>query len=109
MITTVAELRLGHFLGLPLDVRAGQIVEQHFILGAEEILPARLQVSEQSRAMFEQTIEHEVKLILAAPMKIRTEQIAHRALIIPLAMTTPFAAWSNEPVGDRNLEQPCPV
>src|SRR5205823_8722895 len=109
MIPAMAELGFGNFLRLALDVSAGQVVKQHFISGAEEILPARLQVSEQSRAMLQQTVEHQVKLVFAAPMKIRTEQIAHGTAVIPLAMTTPFGARSNQPVSGGNLEQARPI
>lgn len=109
LLAAVAELRFGNFPGLAFDIRAGQVVQQHFIFGSKEILPALLQMREQRWTMFQQTIEHEVKLILAAPMKIRPEQIAHRALVIPLAMTTPFAARRDEPVGDGDLKQLGPV
>src|SRR5438128_8414392 len=66
-------------------------------------------MSEQRRAMFQQTIQHQVKLVFAAPMKVRPQQIGHRTLIIPLAMAAPFAARSNQPVSARNLEQARPV
>src|SRR6266849_831895 len=66
-------------------------------------------MSEQRRAMLEQTIQHQVKLVLAAPVKIGSQQIGHRTLVIPLAMAAPFAAWSNQPVSRGNLEQARPV
>ena len=53
--------------------------------------------------------KHEVDLVLAAPLKIGPEQIAHRTGIIPLARTPPCAAGSDEPVGGRNQEPPRPV
>src|SRR5260221_6664107 len=66
-------------------------------------------MSERRRAMLEQTIQHQVKLVLAAPVKIGSQQIGHRTLVIPLAMAAPFAAWSNQPVSRGNLEQARPV
>lgn len=109
MIAAGAKARLGNFLRLAFDVGAGQVGQPHFIFGAEQILPALWQMREPSRAMCQQTVEHEIKLILAAPMKIRTEQIAHRALIIPLAMTPPFAARRDEPVSDGHWQPFSPV
>jgi hypothetical protein len=109
MIAAVAELRLGNCRRLALDLRAGQVVAQHFVASPEQILPARLQVREQRGAMFQQTVQHEVKLVFAAPLKMGAEQIAHRTAVIPLAMTAPLAARRNEPVGGRNLEPARPI
>ena len=109
MIPAVAKLRFGNLRRLAFDIRTGQVVEQHFVTGAEEILPPRLQVREQRRAMLQEAIQHEVKLVFAAPVEGGPEQIAHRTTIIPLAMTAPLAARGNEPVGAGNLEQPRPV
>jgi len=58
MIAAVTKLRFGNLLGLAFDIRAGQVVKQHFVLRAEEVLPAGLQVREQSRAMRQQTVQH---------------------------------------------------
>lgn len=84
---------------------AGQVVEEHVEGGAEEILPASLQMREQGPAMFQQPIQHGRELILAAPRKIRAEQIAHGAAVIPVAMTAPLAARGDQPVGGGPLEQ----
>ena len=78
LLAAVAELRFGNFFGLAFDIRAGQVVQQHFIFGSKEILPALLQMREQSWTMFQQTIEHEVKLILAAPSKAGARAISRR-------------------------------
>src|SRR5712692_8404959 len=66
-------------------------------------------MSEQRRTMLEQTIQHQVKLVFTAPVKVWPQQIGHRTAVIPLAMAAPFAARSHQPVGRRNLQQARPV
>src|SRR5271168_896337 len=44
-VAAVAPPRFGILLPLPFEVRAGQIVEQHFEIGAEQIGPFLLQVN----------------------------------------------------------------
>jgi hypothetical protein len=46
MIPAVAILGFGHPLRLTFHIGAGQIVEEHFVFGRKEILPAPFQVSE---------------------------------------------------------------
>jgi len=44
MVPAVAKPGLGNFLSLAFDIAAGQVLEQHFVLGGEEVLPSSLQM-----------------------------------------------------------------
>ena len=59
--------------------------------------------------MLHQAVKHHVELVLAAPVKTGSEQIAHRASVMPLAMTAPLAAPRDGPVSDGHLMQTRPI
>src|ERR1035438_5702794 len=81
MVAAVAIAGLFDFLGLALEIRAGQIVEQHVQFGAKEILPAALEMFEKFVAVLEEPIQNAIQLVLAPPNKLLTQQIPHRAAL----------------------------
>ena len=81
--------RLGH---LTFKVGAGQIVEQQIVGGAEEVLPAGLQVQEERGAVRVDAIQTFVEAILGGDGEILAEQLIHGAGQKPAAMQMPLAA-----------------
>jgi hypothetical protein len=63
-VATVAALRLGILLHLPFEIGAGQIIEQHFEIGSEQIGPFLLQVSKQFLFVLEHAIQTPIESVL---------------------------------------------
>jgi hypothetical protein len=100
---------LGQVGGVDLEIRAGQIVEQHVEGGVEQIAPALRQMREQRLFVGEQEVVAGVELVRLGEAEIRSEEIGHGAAEEPLAMQPPFAARRDEPVGDQHLQHVVPA
>ena len=109
MIAAVAVSGFGDFRGRSLEVGAGQVVEEHFVFDAEEILPAFLQMGEQGISVSQELIQDVVKLVFAAPLQALRQQVFHGALVIPLSMEPPLTAGRHQAIDDRNFQQAGPV
>jgi hypothetical protein len=94
-VPTVAVLGFGRLLHFPLEIRAGQVIEQQVIGRAEEIFPARLQVREERRPVFVNPIQTFVEAVLGRDGEILVEQLVHRAANKPPAVRMPLAARSH--------------
>ena len=109
MIAAIAIAGLGNFLGLPLEIGAGQIVKKHIQPGSEEIFPTPLQMEEKRLAMVEQSIQNTIKLVFASPHKFLSQQIAHGAAVIPKPVASPFASRIDQPISNRDRQHFYPV
>src|SRR5664280_3260866 len=58
--------------------------------------------------MCQQQIQGAIKRVSGGQTKIPAQQIAHRAVFIPMPVQTPFAARINQPVSDQRLKNQVP-
>src|SRR5207244_12836762 len=93
---------------IAFKVSTRQIVEQHLELRIEEIAPAFLQMTKERRLVREQMVMHIVEPMAFSQSEIAAEQVGHRALLIPLAMKTPFAARINQAIAQQGPEKQHP-
>ena len=100
---------LGKIGSVHLEIRAGQIVEQHVERGVEQIAPALGQVREQSLFVGEQQVVAGIELVSFGEAEVGAEQIGHGAVEEPLAMQPPFAARRDEPVARQHLQHVIPA
>ena len=75
-----------------LKIRAGQIIQQHFELHSEEILPARSQVLEERLPVLQQLVQTPIQIVLLGQAEILPQQIGHGTVLKPLPVQTPLAA-----------------
>src|ERR1700681_3340167 len=88
---------------------SGKIVEQHFEAGAEKILPALAQMTEELLLVLEHPIQTTIESVLFYKRVIFIQEISHRALLKPLPMQPPFAPWINESIADQGLQNMLPA
>jgi len=62
-VAVAALVSLRHVRGVDLEIRAGQVVEQHVEVGVEQVAPARHQMREQIRFVGQQDIMTGVELV----------------------------------------------
>ena len=94
---------------IALEIRAGQIVEQHLELHPEQILPAPPQMTEERQPMFQHLVQAPIQRILFRQAEILLQQIGHRAVVKPLPMQPPFAARINQPIDRQRLQHMTPA
>ena len=95
--------------GVDLEIRAGQIVEQHIEGGVEQIAPALGQMREQLLFVSEQQVVTVVELVRFREAEVGPQEVGHGAVEEPLAMQPPLASRSNQPVGDQHLQHMVPA
>jgi len=91
-----------------LEIRAGQIVKQQVIGGAEEILPARLQMREECGAVRVQAVQTFIESVLGGHGEVFVEQLVHRAADKPAAVQMPLAAGSHQLAHGEQFEHFAP-
>ena len=94
---------------LALKIGAGQVVEQHVVFDAEEVLPLRAQVIEQLPLVLQNHVQNPVERILGGQGVVLAQQVSHRGVSIPVAVQAPLAAGINQPVGYEHFEHMLPV
>jgi hypothetical protein len=92
-----------------LEVGAGQVVQQNFELGPEQILPALPKMTEQRRLVRQQLVQAAVERVLADQRIVRTEQIPHGARLEPLPVQPPLAARIEQPIAHQRLQHVPPA
>ena len=93
-----ALVALRHVRGIDLEIRAGQIVEQHVKFYIEQVAPAGCQVREQVGFVRQQNVMTGVELVPRGQAEIRPKQISHGAAAEPVAVQLPLAARRDQPV-----------
>ena len=93
---------------MAFKVRARQIVEQHFVAGMEQILPALRQVREQWALLRQQMVVALVELMDLRQLLVRAQQVRHGTRLKPMAIQAPLAARIQQPIGNQNLQHPIP-
>jgi hypothetical protein len=81
-----------------LKIGAGQVIEQHFKLGTEQILPALAQMIEQCLLVLQQFVEAAIERMYLHQPIISAQQVSHRALLEPQPVQAPLAAGIDQPV-----------
>jgi hypothetical protein len=111
LVSRVAKLSFVAFRErrIALKIRAGQIVEQHIELRREEVLPTCAQVLEERRFVSEHLVQAAVKSVLFHQRIIFPQEIAHRTLLKPLSVQSPFAARIHEPITHQGLQNMAPA
>jgi hypothetical protein len=111
LVATVAEASLvALWKGrIAFKVRAGQIVEEHVELRAEQILPAGAQVLEEFGAMSEQAVHTAIEGVFGDLEPFDAEQITQAAAGQPVAMEPPFNARIKQAIGGEDLEESFPI
>src|SRR5215471_11184414 len=79
-------------------IGAGQVIEQHFKLGTEQILPALAQMIEQCLLVLQQFVEAAIERMYLHQPIISAQQVSHRALLEPQPVQAPLAAGIDQPV-----------
>jgi len=92
-----------------LKISAGQIIEQHFETGPEQVLPALAQMIEQRRLVLHKLVEAAVEGMYLHQPIIGAQQITHRALLEPLPVQSPLAAGIDQPVTHQRLQDMPPL
>jgi hypothetical protein len=92
-----------------LEISAGQIVEQHFVVCAEEITPLVAQMSEEFFLERQHLIQRGVKLVDFGQAEILAEQVGQRGALEPVAMQLPLRAGREQPLGDEHAEDAIPA
>src|SRR5260370_9798249 len=111
LVAAVAVASLVVFVGRRrgLKIGTGQIIEQDFETGAEQILPALAQMIEQRRLVLQKLVEAAVEAILLHQRIIGPQQIRHRALLEPQPMQAPLATGIDQPITDQRLQDAPPL
>ena len=84
MIAGIAALRLRVRLRLALEIGAGDVVEQHFVLNREQLSATLGQMRLQRSLVREQAIERAIEPILVDLLFAKLQQIAKRRAAIPV-------------------------
>jgi hypothetical protein len=77
--------------------------------GAEKILPALAQMTEELLLVLEHTIQTTIKSVLFYQQVIFIQEISHRALLKLLPVQPPFAPRINESIADQGLQNMLPA
>jgi hypothetical protein len=104
MIPTVAKLPLVSKRRDALKTGVGRIGQQHFKLCPEQIRPAASQVLEQDPLVGQQPIQTAIQRILDRHRKVRSQQLSHRTVLIPMPMHSPLAARFDSPTRHQPLQ-----
>lgn len=75
-------LRVG--FRLPLEIRAGDVVEQHFVLDREQLTAALRQMRFERRLMGQQAIEAAIEPILVDLLVAELKQVAQSRATVPI-------------------------
>ena len=105
----VAARIVGIVGGAGLEIGAGQIVEQHFVLRAEEIAPSLAQVIKEFFLERQDLIERGVEFVDFGQTEIAAEQIGQRGALEPITVQMPFRTRREQPLGDEDLEDLIPA
>ena len=84
MVPRVAPLRLRVGFGLAFKIRAGDIVEQHFVIDCEQLSAALRQMRFQSGLVGEEMIKPAIEPILGDLLIAELQQIAKRRSTVPV-------------------------
>ena len=87
-----------------LEVRAGQIVQEHIKLHGEQVPPSPAQVLEELGLVDADAIETTIKPVLGRRLKIHAQQVAHRAAVKPLPMQPELAAGVDQAIDHQQLQ-----
>ena len=96
-------------LHLPFEVRAGQIVEQHFEVGTEQIGPLLLQPNEQLLLVLQHPIQTAIQPVLLGHREVRLQQLVHRAVDEPLPMHAKLAARIEQTIDHQQPQHLLPT
>jgi len=92
-----------------LQVRAGQVVEQHVVGGVEQVLPAPRQVIEQRPLMGKKKIQAPIQPMDLGQCVTGSQQVGHRAVPVPFPVQPPLTARIDQPIGCQRLEDQIPT
>jgi len=109
VIATVASPGHLAFVHVALEICAGQIVEQHFKVGVEELGPFLLQPHKQVLLVRNDAVQTAVEPVFARHREIGCQQRIHRAFDKPMAMHAELAAWFQQPVHHQQLQHLLPT
>ncbi len=97
MIARVAALRLRVGFGLAFEIRARDVVEQHFVLDRKQLAAALRQMRFERGLVREQMIEPAIEPILVDLLIAKLQQIAKRRAAIPVLGNVQLARRLAEP------------
>ncbi len=111
LIAAVAEAaQIGGIGGrIAFKIRAGQIVEEHFVLRLEEVAPAGGKVIKERRLVGYEFVVAFVEAMNFRERKIRAEQIGDGRVIEPMPVQPPLRTRINEPVEHEGLQDLIPA
>ena len=108
LVTEAAGIRFV-FRHVALEVGAGQVVEQHVELRAEQIAPAPEQMGEEFVLVCEQAVEAAIERVVLGNAFVHAEQIGQRGGGKPVPGQPPFTARGEPPVKRKHAEDFLPV
>jgi len=94
---------------IALEVRAGQIIEEHVELRVEQIFPSLCQMVEKGSLVFEQPVQALVKFVDFHQLKACPQKIGHGACFIPVPVKPPLTPGINETVTAKGLGYQIPA
>jgi hypothetical protein len=94
---------------IALEVRAGQIIEEHVELRVEQIFPSLCQMVEKGSLVFEQPVQALVKFVDFHQLKACPQKIGHGACFIPVPVKPPLTPGINETVTAKGLGYQIPT
>jgi hypothetical protein len=100
---------LRHVRGIDLEIRTGQIVEQHIEVRVEQVTPSRREMREQRVFVRQQNVMAGVELVRLRQSEVGPQQVGHGAVAEPLAMQLPLAARRDQPIRDQHLQDLVPA
>lgn len=98
------------FSGGSLSKRgARELVEEHFILGIEEVAPALGEVIKECALMHEQLVVTLIETMLFGEREVAAEQVRDGRVIEPMPVQPPFRTWINEAIKHQRLQHQIPA
>ena len=94
---------------LTLEVGAGQVVEQHLELRAEQVAPAGAQMGEERVLVFEQSIQAAIERVVLGEAFVGTEQVGTGGGGKPVPVQPPFAPGRKQAIEREQAQDFLPV
>ncbi len=104
LVAAVAVPGLGDLLTAPLEVRAGQVVQQHVEAGVEQRLPAFDEELAKLLLVGKDAVQAAVQPVLGRHREAQPQQLVHRAAQEPAAMHRELGHRVTQPIHRQDLK-----
>ena len=91
------------------EIRAGEIVQKHFVFCVEERRPTLCEMIEKCAFVGEDFVVAFVKPMRVGDGKIAPQQVGHRAVLEPMPVQPPLAPGVDESVEREGLQNEIPA